>query len=518
MVRINNMKIIDLTNISRPTLLFIGIWIISFIWRPFLLGFYSDDYAIFLEPLFNDIPLDALIIHLKNLFLNRPFTFLLSIFWTTICRSNPALWHISASILSLLIGLCIRNLLTYLNNNNKILTEYEIVLLSALWFVLPFTLGFTAWPTYLFATSCALFFAGFLYYFLKSNGSLNKNLFISLFLYFLSISTLEAFYFQYIIGFGLVYLNSTQKQDSLKKMLFPFIVFTAVQISIIFITQSITTGVRKSFDMEFIVTRIVSVINNPQYLFEAIVPITFLTISMLLFIYLFIKIKKNGLHKIDNNLLCVCLILTGIIMNIIIYMAAGYSIRPFGLGSRSSIAFCFLFIILFFYLTTKINSYKLRSTIIVAVTISSTISLLMEGMDWARSWELQQSIVASFPVDKIIPSESSLIIALVPTYSGHVTIFEDTWTLPKAIKLAHNLKLNIIPHKNEGFRKSELIIKDGKISTTSLLSGHPGVSSEYLNYYLWNYYTNKMYHIIGDLKIPVDVDYNDFFQSNLVEI
>jgi hypothetical protein len=82
----------------------------------------------------------------------------------------------------------------------------------------------------------------------------------------------------------LVYLNSTQKQDSLKKMLFPFIVFTAVQISIIFITQSITTGVRKSFDMEFIVTRIVSVINNPQYLFEAIVPITFLTISMLLFI------------------------------------------------------------------------------------------------------------------------------------------------------------------------------------------------------------------------------------------
>ena len=142
----------------RSTAIFLGTWLTAFSWRPFFLGFYSDDYMIILEPISEGRSAQQLYEFYTRLYANRPLSGLFMVGLVELCGNSPFAWQVVASLLCLLTGLLVWMVATRLNLIGTPMGEERIAWLSSLWFILPTSLGFSSWPTYVAHLPAAIFF------------------------------------------------------------------------------------------------------------------------------------------------------------------------------------------------------------------------------------------------------------------------------------------------------------------------------------------------------------------------
>lgn len=132
----------------KSVAVFALVWIASFAWRPFVLGFYSDDYELILRPLSAGLTSEQLLHFYEHIFDTRPLSALLAYGFTLACGSDSFSWHAAAALNCLAVGVLIWLVLRDLNLLGQPLSETWIACIASVWFVLPTNFGFVSWPNH----------------------------------------------------------------------------------------------------------------------------------------------------------------------------------------------------------------------------------------------------------------------------------------------------------------------------------------------------------------------------------
>ena len=276
---------------KKSFLILFTLVVISMAWRPYLFGFYSDDYNIILEPISKGYSSHELIGYLFNLYGNRPLSGVNAYILISILGDSSFAWHFFAVIFSFLIAFVILKICMVFNNKEL---NSKLAIYSSLWILLPTNFGFLSWPTsFISLLPVILWYLLSFYFLIRNDKTASKDIILSLFFYMLCIFTYESFYFQFIpiIGACIIYKPNFYKDKIYLKV---GLLFVLLQSFAIIYHRLSSLGGRKSFDIDFIINRVIAVINNPEYLFQVSIPILFVVGS---FIYVFYLYRQNKTSK-----------------------------------------------------------------------------------------------------------------------------------------------------------------------------------------------------------------------------
>jgi hypothetical protein len=484
-----------------------GVWLAAFAWRPFLLGFYSEDYFLFLKPLSEGIAPAPFFIYITNTFAHRPLSGLVAFFCAQVYGNHAFLWHCFAALTCLIIGGLLWLVLKQLNQLNDPLKDSQLAWLTALWWLLPTSYGFVSWPTHMVQLPVVPLFLLSFYFLIKDRSLSLKSFSLALFFYLLCLFTHEGFYLQYLVPFAILLLYKKEYRLSLRKWGLWLGAFTCVQGGAILFIHLVAGGAHKQFDPVFTVNRILKVLQNPRYWVDAVIPLIIVIGSTYCAFRIYKTIRRNP-GRIPHNSLLFLIFLGGLLLSVFLYLGAGYSIRPFGLGSRSTMCISVLFIgLLLPVLKSSTGSLKIKKYLLWGLTLIMAVTSGVQGYHWHASWVLQKKVMVSIPEQQFLNfREPAIVLCLVPNYQGHVLVFEEFWTLEPAVHFNYpqlrQKKLHFLPHKNSGFRAAESIFADNEFRYRPLYSGHTWdvFQGDYL--YFWNFYTGELYEAQGDIAIP----------------
>lgn len=476
------------------------LWGICYIWRPFYLGFYSDDYNVFFEPL-KFQPASEWLDYYANLYSNRILSGVFSYVFLSAFKTNPFLWQGFGAIVVLVESLLFFKSLQILNALQTARLDHKVLaLISCLWIVNPFSFGFTAWPTYMVSSLCVVaFLLAFIAYF-------KKQVFVSLILYSVSCLTLEAYYFQYVLFLGLSWIYQHRFSLRHTRLIHHFIAFSLLQLAFILYNRLIQGGVRKGLNLDFIFTRVLGVLQNPTHWIEALIPLLIGVFFVVLLIRNMRKIRAGSIEPYHAALL-----LLGFcaLVNLLLYMSVGYSIRPFGIASKTTITVSALFIFIVFFLG---QSFPGRIHLVVIMLGISFIPIfIQQTIDWAESWSLQQKVIHAFPAEAVAKEgHGKTLLAIVPNRVNSVLVFEEPWALDPALRAHHPVlneaKINFMPHKFGTFSATKTVYDGDQVTQVGRLSGHvlsgPKSQKEVL---LWNYFDGTLRRVDSPFVLEEDL-------------
>lgn len=496
------MKLAEKSGAFGLSIFTLVIFLALFGWRPFYLGFYSDDYILFVDPLTSGTPASEVARNLLGIYINRPIAGLWAAFFVGLCRENPILWHSVLISQAFLAALLIASLIKRLINLMGVSAKETPALVFWFWPLLPITYGFLAWPTYSHGNFCLHFFL-ISFLFLLSD-SRHRVVFVILF-YALSVLTLEHFYLQMIPLLILALWQRKKLDYSTKDLGIMAFGLVLIQGSAALFNRLIQGGIRKGIDFDFIASRISGVIANPTLWYQVIIPIFALLIGILILqrLWHFWKSKKT----LPGPLVLISVATLGLLLSAFVCLAAGYSIRPFGIGSRTTMATSVWLVVLVLGAALQIQSIVWRRIFLAGLLAVCLVLNIWQGIQWAGSWREQQRVVSNAPVDlfKNLPPGST-VIGVVPNYYGEVIVFDEDWTLGPALLSRHpelrDSRLAFIPHKNASFSMADLRFEDGQIVRSSRYSGHKLGSRNVGELFLWNSYTGGVYQVIPPWTLP----------------
>lgn len=506
-------KIAKFRERQKEIMLLMAVWALVYLWRLPFLGFYSDDYTL----IFKAVNLDNFeqrSSYLMEIFANRPLCGLMGIFWTSLYGDNALLWHLHLSFLSLMNALIIYGITHKLNNLACFIDEKKEFYFAAIWLALPITLGFTIWPTMAFASPSLTFFLFAFYFIFKGPKLPFKNIVFSISFYALSIFTYEVFYLQFLPLLALVWIFKKKMILKSKNVLQLASLFFVLQMVAIIFNRLSHGGVKKSLNIQFVLGRIQAVIENPRYLYQAIIPIAIVLFFIGFSIKLIIDYKKKK-KTLSERKLVFGVSLFASLLSVLIFLSAGYSIRPFGTGSRTTMVFSFWLLIMLMCITLpkKISSAK-NNKILGFVFLSILLGInFCQSVGWIKSWEIQQKVLKSFPIAKFQNLESeATVVAIMPNYYKDVIILEEDGTFEHAIEskypdLEHK-NFQYLVHKHQGFQAATFVYSQNIIKRLRLRSGHWGGEWQRPYFYLWNYYTGSVHLINADLTLEVEQDFS----------
>lgn len=492
---------------KKSLLILVSLVVISMVWRPYFFGFYSDDYNIIIQTVNKGYSSHELVEYLFNLYGNRPLSAINAYALISILGDSAILWHSFSVIFSFLIAFVILKICRIFNQQEL---NSNLAIYSSLWILLPTNFGFLSWPTcFISLLPTILWYLMSFYFLIRSEKTVSKDVKLSLFFYMLCIFTYESFYFQFIpiLGACVIYKPGFLKDKTYIKV---GALFLLLQIFAIVYNRLVSLGGRKSFDIDFIIGRVIAVIKYPEYLVQISIPILFVIGSFFYTFYLY-RQHKASKKALSNDQLMIINFMVGIFISLCIYLSVGYSIRPFGLGSRTTITFSvFISFILFFIAKVLFDKKEKLRPVYFVLPIILLFSVVYQGTNWAASKKIQEEVLNAFPIDKINKLNDSLVLCLVPNFVGDVLVFEDTWSLNAAItakyKSISNNRLVFLPHKNEGFRSSHSNLSRNTHHYLTVRSGHKTRIYETENVFIWNYYTKKLYFVDKNITIDAHSD------------
>ena len=501
----------------------LGVWFVTYAWRPFLLGFYSDDYALILQPVALDLSAKQLLDFYSRMYANRPISGLLAYHYLQLFADSAVLWHLAGAATCLLTGALLWLVLERLNRIGQPLDGDRLTWLTAIWWLLPTSFGFVSWPTYVIHFPVVpLFLLSF--FLLISNPRLPwPATALALLVHGLGLATHEAFYFQYLVPFAVLLLVRQDTRWRWRNWGGWLSAFTLAQGLAIVFNRLTRGGPKKQFDPEFILNRIVSVVEHPRFLVHAVIPLLIVSVAAFLLLQTVRRWRRHSRQIPANHALTVIFV-GGLLLSVFLYLGAGYSIRPFGLGSRTTICVSVIAVLLLLPLL-KQNPGFARATKAASWGVLLLLAVLsgIQGYHWHGSWRLQNEVMSRLPQRQLLEVErGALILCLVPNYDGHVVVFEDVWTLDPAASVHYPelrpSRLRFLPHKNTGFRAAEASFVGGRLSYRHLYAGHQLGTYKARHLYVWNYYTGELLRAAGDVVIPPHQNLPSFHAESLIAV
>ena len=495
------------------------VWLLLYIFRPFVLGFYSDDWFVLLLPLRDGTVFSpARLNYLIELYSNRPLTGLFTYILSLFCNGSEFLWHTAIMFVNLattfFIRLFIRRFLILINSNLLIIAE----IVACFWLAFPWTLGFTAWPTLVPCQIAIIFFSysGICLFTSWKKGKISSwkpSLF-----FLLSCLSYESFYGQFIIFIALGLIYGIHKRLGWKAILYPLVSYIIVQFLAIawnrlspILFQG--TAATKSLYKHWYVTWFNSVVNLPTILSQSTsifknYLIYLLSIGLIIFAISLVFYGNQGrmIQEKIQLFLTILVFSIGGLLAIAVYCSAGpgYSMASVGLASRVtlSLSFWLAMILVPMYLILFKLPLKLKLSMAI-VTLGIIICLggatLIQIQPWAKAWEIQKIMLSSVPIQEIskINRKAYLILTNSPQEYQGISIFNAPWDFDAAMKYTYpNVKEMKFLVDAESVKTSW----DGDIleQTVPLAWSFKYATKEV---WIWNYQTKNLLQVFPPLKL-----------------
>ena len=417
-------------------LLLTAIWLCIVAWRPFVLGFYHDDWSIIADAARRGAPFSAARFNaIFSVFAPRPLFAVVLTTASSLFDANPFLWQTAGALLSLAVAFAIRHFVDAISERSGIENGNAGLIAGACWLVLPTTLGSTAWPVGLPALAGVLAFLASGTVLLRTPRFEPGNYWPAVILYAVSLFTYETFYFQFapviVLAWALRKPRISQKQ-----LVLCILCFSGVQAAAIVwnrIASHLPLAVSKSFHPDWPRIFVGSFVRLPHQLLVAFQEVRYpmIVVVLLLLALLFIAPRKSGMV---TGLIAVFAVL----ISVAVYAVAGYGLTAVGLLSRTflgvNVWFCIGFGTAVAMQNWSLQRRKLALALPIAFLTLCGVATIYRTGEWARSWREQRAIIASAPLDALsrLPSDA-LVLADVPSEVGGVTIFEAPWDISGAL-------------------------------------------------------------------------------------
>ncbi|NLF01629.1 MAG: hypothetical protein GX601_11700 [Anaerolineales bacterium] len=407
-----------------PTLLFIALYT----WRPFTLGFYSDDWSNLVESTRYGAPfsLERLLRFMEVVPYARPLQIVEQYVASSLFGSSAVAWHLGLIALVAVSCWALHRFLVALGADSRVATST-----CALWLVFPWALGYRAWPIAVpILLSVICFLSG-------STALLRLRAWPAVAWYTAGMLIYEAFYFQFAVILAIRLASADTRRWALRQALAPLFL---VQVMLIVGNRwaaSVQPHMAKQFDDTWMVTLLSEFVHLPVNMAGAVVTGRWLALGLV--ISLFVVFGVLALRAKERSrrvaLLAVSL---GVVLSLVVLVIAGYYLYPVGHFSRTFVAvnvWMTAFMALAWGRTPSRRWLRLAMKGSVAlVLIVFAVSTLLQTVTWHEWWQEEKAILATVPVDALRQIDPGAVILTVgiPNVAG-LPVFGDTWGLSAAV-------------------------------------------------------------------------------------
>ncbi len=528
----NNLNKLDIKNQNKlirfSWIIPIIAWVALYIYRPFFLGFYHDDWSILiymplkfypehLSHIYSNFP-NPEFYYFINFYSNRPLTGLVSWFLSTLCHDSPFKWHCAVIIANLVtafsIRLLVRSFLALINENKLYLGDFA----ATLWLVFPWSMAINTWPT-LIPNQLTIICFSLSGYFLFSAWKDNRiGWFRPALFFLLSCLSYESFYGQFIIYIMIGFIYEIHKKNGILALVLPFLSYSFIQIFVVIFNRLggvfIQHSVKKTLYEDWYHLWLSSLQNLPEILLESLTifkSFFIVTLAIGAFIVIFACIEEIVRHSLKENkslfqaILALVTFMLGGIIAVAIYSIAGYAMLGVGLESRVTLSLSYWMTLMLVPIALIVlNSRQYINKVGVMVALSGLLCMggatTMQLQSWIKSWDIQQEIIASAPLNEIQKAKSNAFIVLKnypPDYKG-VTIFKAEYDIGSAMKYSHSL-----PSTLRFLLQNEPLITtwDGQAIQQSS-PGHWNLTYDADEVWLWNFQNRSFRKANPPFQIP----------------
>ena len=425
--------------ITLPIIVFLILHII----RPFSVGLYHDDWALFnvhiLEPSekfweffeFGDRPIYGWILCAMNILSNGNPVVITIISSLFVATSAYSLYQLNLRITGL-VGRPIKSAAS---------------VGTAMWIAIPWGFGYSLWPTGA-ATLPAIILYLWSCIFTIDYITKNRNIYlvISIILTALSYLTYQATYLGFVPLLGLIVAFKSLNKASVYQIL-RVLIYSSIILGLSVLRTSLDTPKQIAFNIKYL-------FGNPLYAMpKAIIEsfgdlwVFFLLLTLALMVLLVQCLAKMEKRSRCRFLLGFASCLVGIAISTTTYSCTGYVLSGTGVFSRTMISASIWLAIMFTLVVTlfisELNFCKRLYAIWVyfLLVFTMTIASGFQLTGWMRSWDRQQKILATFPTDFFsnMPSESVLLLD-EPRHIGGIEVFAAHWDITSAVYMLPEMR------------------------------------------------------------------------------
>jgi hypothetical protein len=419
--------------------------LLLYAWRPLKLGFYSDDWLVFLHPQYGSFQSWS---DLHAMYQNRPVAGLVAWLAQLAIGGDPARAQAVSTVLVIAAAIPL-GWLTYILAGS--LSErhearlWGAGLAAAAYLAFPWTLGFSAWATAAAAAAPATFlFCLAACLLVGPNGQRLSTQVSASLLMGASFLTYESFYGQFILVLALAAAMRPVRAAHWM-MLRPAFMLAMVNVAC-FLYNRLAEGNRKTFSEYWYQT----FLNGYYYYFwpnllrsfRETAPIVVICLIMALSFGIFLLARSIGPRR---TVLALLAILVGIWAAGLFYAIAGYGLTTVGTFARVTVVLSCYGALLLGLLGAAAAArldcerWLARSQIIASVVLLAALggASAYRLADWARSWDVQQEVLRQLPdVTKSLVNPDIAFLYVGPFGPTDVPIATAPWEIPGTIAYA----------------------------------------------------------------------------------
>jgi len=517
---------------NKALALLIFWWGLLFAWRPFVLGFYHDDWVMLSlrGASFDEVFIEGMA---------RPLLVILSYLILRIMPPTAIFWHALGATISLLIAFSVYYACKILISKifpkvEKPSNSFASLIGTLLWLTVPWALGFNAWPVMFIAQLSAAFFCISLMIILS-------NMYIKKKIIYLSISQLvgfalyEAFWLA-CVPLYLIYLVAKKKQDSLFTKVNVAIALGLCQIVAVVMNRYAASygALSKSVNDAWVNTFIYQFVHLPATLLQPFGKLAWLMMALLVsallcirseqgrvslrlavcwsivcsaFLFIFIKPLSIPifvystwlligacfisiyfyLNRMDTRILGLLACVAGVLLTVLLHAMAGYGFTGTGLFSRTSMAMtlwlCFG-VAIFVAHAQLLGATSFRNAAFCGVIVISGFLTYQQVGEWQSAWANEKIIIKN-----LTPLANDVGGTYLVETNGRSTVegFGAYWDVAAAIKGEKNNDKN---DKRRFFASRNGVFNstwDGEIFSQSFC-GKDGAK-------VWEYHAERVYFL-----------------------
>jgi hypothetical protein len=416
-------------------------WLLAFATRPFLLGFYDDDWAVILIPTQHTAAFSwERFTFYMELYANRPLTGALSFILSSLCSSSAVLWHSAAAVMALAAALALRTFFRSLLRLCGRDHDWAADAGAALWLLFPWTLGTISRPTCC-PTIGAVAFLALSGTALFEGWRRGRVAWIVPGLCFLASCLMyEALYGQFLTLFAIGWLCGVHRRIGARGFALSALPFVVVQVlaaawnRLAPLLTSLAPS--KSFCPAWWgvasdnLLRLRYFIGHSAHEVSPLVEVTLLgTFALCGGALGWQLLRKDSRSAAWHSFAVLGACGLGVLIGLLVLSVAGYSIRGVGLASRTTMAFSvWLASALAVGLGSLPNRPRLLRIIgtgcVALVGGQLVFATQMRVREWAQAWAIEQEVLADAPLDDLARAHSdAVVLYLGPEMHEGVGVF-----------------------------------------------------------------------------------------------
>ncbi|MGE8106557.1 hypothetical protein ACQKP1_22985 [Allorhizobium sp. NPDC080224] len=383
------------------------VWILVVAWRPWVTGFYHDDWAVFVHVSQSNIP---------NIFLeqaSRPIYALALVSLALILPLDPFYYQVAlvviTAVCSASVGLLAKTIASYFVANSAT-ALWSGSLAASFWLAAPWGLGFSVWPTTFAAQISVIGFCIIGIVILGTSTTRSKLL--KALPIFVGISLIsELFWLSFIpliillvaIGGGPFHLKKP------KDIIVVLSGFVVAQFILVMFNRGIAyvgASIDRSFNYSFFDTALLSIRLLPSEILNSVVFPDILGIAIVIFLFgLFAFVSFY--EKRAQVFLVLIAIAVGCLTSIILFALAHYRIQSTGVFSRTTVVITLWLVLIPAVSWAVVEKCKHHVkffvfSILIGFLVIFSFSSIYNLQSWVRSWKFQTDLLDRFPAENLI--------------------------------------------------------------------------------------------------------------------